>query len=73
MNRSSEITNKHIFADLNMTVEILGDIDEAKQFKEQENVLLNQTELESDHDNDGLEVEVRSYPLNSWWLFDFSN
>lgn len=39
-----------------MTVEILGDEDEAKQFKEQDS--FSQPDLESDHDNDNQEVEV---------------
>lgn len=40
-----------------MSVEILGDPDEAKQFKEQEVVVLNQSEIDSDND-DNQEVEV---------------
>lgn len=41
-----------------MTVLILGDPDEAKQFREQETVALNQSEVDSDHDNESAETEV---------------
>lgn len=44
-------------------MQILGDPDEAKQFREQESVALNQSEVESDRENENQEVEVRKIVL----------
>lgn len=41
-----------------MNVQILGDLDEAKQFREQETILLSQSEIDSDHENENQEAEV---------------
>lgn len=51
-----------------MTVEILGDADEAKQVREQETILLNQSEIDSDNDNENLEVEVKIIDVLIKWI-----
>lgn len=42
-----------------MTIEILGDSDEATQFKEQENLALTQPEYESENDSQEAEVSLQ--------------
>lgn len=55
-------------------MQILGDADEAKQFREQENLARNQSEVESDHENENQEVEVRKtlFKFTKKYFFKFN-